>query len=58
MIQKYKIIHGKVDRFFFIHVFRNNNPVSGEKGLQIEGEGRNMNLQISKHTFYRKQIYC
>ena len=49
-IQKYKIIHGKVDRFIFIHVFRNNNRVYGEEGLLTEDEGRSMDLQICKHT--------
>jgi len=44
MIQKYKIIHGKVDRFFFILVFRNNNRVSGEEGLLMEDEGRSMDF--------------
>jgi len=58
MIQKYKIIHGKVDRLFFIHVFRNNNRFSGEEGLLTEDEGRSMDLQISKHAFERKHIYC
>jgi len=57
LIQKYKILHGKVDRFFFILVFRNNNRVSGDVGLLTEDKGRSMDLQISKHTFYRKQIY-